>query len=271
MPSRVSAGDPIRPSLNTAAWGAAIRTLGAPAFAEAMLDALRETLDVRMMSALWVDTSGRPHHVFGCADSTEERSFAIQVGHRYVADFWRLDPAFGKLTHGAASCTPVEVVQQAWDEIPESDYRSTCYEALELIDRVSIFGGDAGRKVMVSAYRHGAQGAFSSQDVWRFADLAPMLASLLDKHLQLCGLADQPRQTQPPDLGEHLTEHCPSLSSRERQVCIRIAQGLTAKEIAHELHLELSSVITYKNRAFAKLGMGSRRELLKICRPAIPN
>jgi DNA-binding NarL/FixJ family response regulator len=51
------------------------------------------------------------------------------------------------------------------------------------------------------------------------------------------------------------------LTSRELSVCLRVAGGLTNKEIAYDLNVGLSSVATYLRRALQKLGMTDRSEL----------
>lgn len=55
-----------------------------------------------------------------------------------------------------------------------------------------------------------------------------------------------------------------SLSSRESEVCLLAAEGLTNKEIAYELGLSLSSVATLLRRGLAKLGIPDRRRLQRF-------
>lgn len=56
------------------------------------------------------------------------------------------------------------------------------------------------------------------------------------------------------------------LSERERQVCIGMLDGKKAEIIAEEIGVGLSSVVTYRQRAYQKLGISSRGELFSICR-----
>jgi DNA-binding CsgD family transcriptional regulator len=55
-----------------------------------------------------------------------------------------------------------------------------------------------------------------------------------------------------------------SLSSRESEVCLLAAEGLTNKEIAYELGLSLSSVATLLRRSLSKLGIPDRRRLQRF-------
>ena len=59
------------------------------------------------------------------------------------------------------------------------------------------------------------------------------------------------------------TESTSSLTRRENEVLKLIATGLTAKEIARQLDLSLSSIETYKTRACEKLGTKSRAEIVR--------
>jgi DNA-binding NarL/FixJ family response regulator len=55
----------------------------------------------------------------------------------------------------------------------------------------------------------------------------------------------------------------PSLTQRETEVLRLVAVGLTNKEIAHQLALSAKSVETYKARGAAKLGVKTRRDIVR--------
>lgn len=56
------------------------------------------------------------------------------------------------------------------------------------------------------------------------------------------------------------------LSERERQVCVGMLAGKKAELIAEEIGVGPSSVVTYRQRAYQKLGISSRGQLFSICR-----
>ncbi|MCR4468285.1 helix-turn-helix transcriptional regulator [Burkholderia sp. SCN-KJ] len=58
-----------------------------------------------------------------------------------------------------------------------------------------------------------------------------------------------------PELKERLT-------AREMHVCASFIQGMTSAAIAQSMGLKTSTVDTYAKRAFAKLGVDSRRQLI---------
>jgi two-component system response regulator NreC len=56
----------------------------------------------------------------------------------------------------------------------------------------------------------------------------------------------------------------PQLTSREREVMARVAEGYTNSQIAQELGLGIKSVETYRARVMDKLGLTSRSDLVRF-------
>lgn len=54
------------------------------------------------------------------------------------------------------------------------------------------------------------------------------------------------------------------LSNRELQIASSLVQGLPMKELSNQLNLHASTISTYKNRVFEKLGIQSIPELVEI-------
>lgn len=54
-----------------------------------------------------------------------------------------------------------------------------------------------------------------------------------------------------------------SLSKRECEVCARIVYGMSMKEIARDLGISSETGVTYRKRAFLRLGVANRAELLR--------
>jgi DNA-binding CsgD family transcriptional regulator len=58
------------------------------------------------------------------------------------------------------------------------------------------------------------------------------------------------------------------LSERERQICLGVLGGKKAELIAGDLGLSPATIVTYRRRAYAKLGISSRGDLFALCRQA---
>lgn len=82
----------------------------------------------------------------------------------------------------------------------------------------------------------------------------PILGSLLLKHFR-----DERNKR-----GALKSLRAAGLSEREAQICNMILQGHTAKSIGNELTLSESTVITYKKRAYEKLQIKRKSELIKF-------
>ncbi|MCY1552274.1 Bacterial regulatory protein, luxR family [compost metagenome] len=61
-----------------------------------------------------------------------------------------------------------------------------------------------------------------------------------------------------------LQRTAPQLSPREREVCARIVCGIGADGIATDLGIAASSVATLRKRAYLKLAIHGRQQLLRF-------
>ena len=62
-------------------------------------------------------------------------------------------------------------------------------------------------------------------------------------------------------LEERFARRCPALTRRERQICARAAIGLSVEATAIELGIAKTSVVTFRQRAYRRLGVTSPFEL----------
>lgn len=157
-------------------------------------------------------------------------------------------------------------------EVP-AQHRHRVYEAHGVAERVSVVQQEAGALLAVNLYRHQHQRPFEDHQVAEFEVLAPALLALVKKQISLApGLA----VPQPVGCaaGSHTRWHeplrrlNPGLTAREIDVCARLLAGMTQDGIASDLGLSLPTVKTYRNRAFARLGIHFRNELFALMLPA---
>ena len=136
---------------------------------------------------------------------------------------------------------------------------SSSYPAVAII----ILIHQPSRDATISALRAGARGLFNDQQA---------LDLLIDciRHVRSGSIWAGPEETsfllntlrEMPALGVGDDLDTDSLSTREMQVVRAAASGKTNKAIASELHLSEHTVKNYLFRAFEKLGVSSRVELL---------
>jgi DNA-binding CsgD family transcriptional regulator len=145
-------------------------------------------------------------------------------------------------------------------------HRRKVYEAHGVAERISVVEGDSEGLFAVNLYRHRGQHAFSDGQLADFEQLAPVLLSLVRKHMSLSGAnvdahqALAHRRTLLSRLDERLTD-------RELDVCARLLLGMSQDGIAQDLGLSLPTVKTYRNRAFQRLGIHFRSQLFALAMP----
>lgn len=82
--------------------------------------------------------------------------------------------------------------------------------------------------------------------------LYPSIAGkLVREYLDLSGAGDDPR---------------PSLTPREKEIMLLLAEGYGNKEIAEKLVISTSTVYTHRSKLMEKLGLTSRHELIQYAR-----
>lgn len=239
-----------------------ILALGRPAFADALLEVAGAVVGADLVSAFSIDGDCRPHYRLSSAVAELGGSFAQRAGARYATDYWQSDPGLDQLVQAHRAGSGTVVCQQAWNQIPHAWYRTVCYEQPQLVDRVSVLGAVGGRLFLFSAYRRAVHGCFGPGEIRRFTSSADVLMALVSRHVDLAAAQPQAYACASSALEEQLAERFPALSLRERQVCAGIVRGLAAKDIARTCDIEPSSVITYKKRALAKLGLPNQRALV---------
>lgn len=149
-----------------------------------------------------------------------------------------------------------------------AEHRARVYEAHGVAERVSIVRQQADDTLFaINFYRHEHQRAFSDGQVAALEGLAPALLALTQKHL---ALAQSPVLPVPGGsasvqaLVQRLKRLNGQLTTRELDVCARLLQGMTQEGVAADLGLGLPTVRTYRNRAFARLGIHFRNELFAL-------
>ncbi|WP_241168365.1 helix-turn-helix transcriptional regulator [Escherichia coli] len=141
--------------------------------------------------------------------------------------------------------------------------------ATSICDRLVIIAARQDAVFLVNLLNSHERGPFSDTAIERLAEQVDMLAGLLVKHLLLMGDAPAAQRLSSVNAIEGRlldAEACSPewrLTPRERQVCARILYGLTAAGIAVDLGIHEHSVDTYRKRAYFRLGLTTRHELLR--------
>jgi len=240
----------------------AIGRLGEQGFATDLLPALTPLLPAASWSVYRTGLACPPALFLsashGVPDTTRACWHAYLAGP-YVRDRSLHSEAEGE---GEGASAPLQLCHITAREVPQ-DHRACVYEAHGVAERVSIVEAEGPECIFaVNFYRHQHQRPFSDAQLGDFEAWSPALLALVRKHLQVSPPAPTPVPgPSQPAWRERLQALHPGLTERELDVCERLLRGYTQDGVAADLGLSLPTVKTYRNRAFARLGIHFRNEL----------
>ena len=131
--------------------------------------------------------------------------------------------------------------------------------------RLSFFSRVGSDLHQLSIYRGPKKRTFSSPELSYFSTLARLVLATGSKHEKMGSEPTAiPKYLDLEAIERHL-EYLPGgLSRREREVCSRAAAGKTIEGTALDLNIRKTSVITYRQRAYQKLGISRQSELVAL-------
>lgn len=231
-----------------------IHQLGQPRFRSLLLENLQPLVPAASFSVYRTGHSSVPQLFLsgslGIPDTTRA------CWQAYLSGPYRSDRTLTSETHSAEHPLLCHLTAQ---EVP-AQHRARVYEAHGVAERISVVEANEDGLFAVNFYRHQHQAPFSDAQVADFETLAPALLALARKHVALGIEPPAEPQTQ----AERLLALQPALTPREIEVCVRLLRGMTYDGIAADLGLSVTSVKTYRNRAFDRLGIHFRNELFAL-------
>jgi DNA-binding CsgD family transcriptional regulator len=202
------------------------------------------------------DRDPRPVAWCGRPDGT-----ALRVD-RYARNYHRLDPTLHSLPNPVSSgASLVDVLTPS--RISDSAYRRMCFEAPAFSRKISVAHADPGGEWTILNIYLNQDGA-GDDTVQRLAAFGTFIAPFLRKRSRGFGPARFPNSTEYADehVGRRLKERFPTLTERETRVCALTMIGKTSGEIATTLGIRPGTVITYRRRAYERLGVSSAASLV---------
>lgn len=158
------------------------------------------------------------------------------------------------------------------DEFKNPQHREMIYTRNRVCERLSVTRNEQdGSVTSVNLYGHEDHISYTDRHIGHFEALAPALFAGIERHISLCsepafagsapGDADNPGASSARLFLEELSAGLPS---RELDVCERLLQGMTYDGVAADMQLSRPTVITYRNRAFGRLGINFKNQLFAL-------
>jgi DNA-binding CsgD family transcriptional regulator len=167
--------------------------------------------------------------------------------------YLRLDPVAD--AYRAATRLNNLVVQRVRPaHIASPGFRRRIFDDAGIVERVSVIqrGSDAWR--VMSVARHASDGCLSDSEIVSLLDIACLALPMLPLNRQLPARLAPPTSDQ---MEERFALRFGALTLRERQVCARAAIGMSVDATAQDLGIARTSVLTYRRRAYLRLGVQS--------------
>jgi len=181
----------------------------------------------------------------------------VELFPAYRKWYLPLDPVCDAY-RAAPTCTDVAMLRIRPCDIDSPGFRRRIFDTPGIIERVSVIqrGADAWRVMNVA--RHASDGNFSDDEIGSLISLACLVLPMLPLN-RMRRVAPMPLSV--PQIEERFAKQYDCLTVRERQVCARAAIGMTVEATALDLGIAKTSVLTYRQRAYQRLGVTSPIEL----------
>jgi DNA-binding CsgD family transcriptional regulator len=254
-----------RPDLD-ARWGDplsdVVLAIGRPGFADCLSDALRHYVKHDIIGAYFIDSESDMRVVFAEGGVPAIPEFSKVAAPRYASDFWKEDPAVRRLLAGPSDSN-LGIALQRWNEIPRGKYRTFAYERPAMLERLSFFKPFSEGSILLSLYRTHASGQFSNDELGLLERQSEFLMASTIRHCELLRSYALLRP-EAKAISRQIESWTQDLSPREIEVCSALLSESSVKQAVRSTGMQMSTFVTYRKRAFAKLGIRTRDELEQL-------
>ena len=245
--------DRINPLPTRDAWlGHSAADLGKSCFHARMLEGIHATLGADHFTHLSYDPCGKIRTA--AAASMLDQSLIDATTDIYVNQLYMRDPNYPLVCENSkevpGSLIALRLLWFSPTNMGDSEYRRRLFEEPGFTSKVSLLGQWTEGSCYLNFY-------FSRVplDVARAKELlagyGSTLMNLAHRHDELMYSLSSPPH-----------ESWAALSPRERETAELLMRGRTTKEIGRQMALSPATVVTYKERLYAKLGVAGLREFL---------
>jgi len=230
--------------------------VGATGFYRAFSGAVRDGLHIDRLYLFDAAVRSAP-----LIAETEPSKPAV-TGAAYVSRFLPTDPLHAAIDLARDGPAIVRLTVRPEDIVVPA-YRSML-ERAGVTERVS-FVRSAGRAWRcMTVVRRRESGGFTPGELARLGGLFRLATPLIDRHRVLTGEVSENRAERIGELEARFAARHPALTRRERQICARAAIGISIEGAALDLGIATSSVLTYRKRAYRRLGVNTAYELARL-------
>lgn len=238
-----------------------VGAIGTESFPACFLKAMQALAGVELCSVFLHEKDSSVRLLFADGGQADLSDFSARASLDYARTYWRSDHQITHLSR-CARAAPV-VVRKYASDISDPAYRNACYDKAGIVERISIFY--PGPPVLIAnGYRTRCRPPFTPNEMQRLEHYAGLMMAAVERHQRL-GTPSGHMLNETELVQSLMALHC-GLSAREAEISAAMMLGETQEEIAIRKHLSHGSVVTYRRRAYGKLGVANRRDLVRLHR-----
>jgi DNA-binding CsgD family transcriptional regulator len=233
----------------------AVLAIGRSDFPNVLIDTLRRQAGVGHCMVFALSRAGAA----SCLLDAGNIPIGGDLGAAYAGQFHAIDPNRDALLESDGDA-PIMLPAFA-PRMYSARYRKLFFHDSGIVDKCATAIWTGGTCFYVNFYRIAAQGRFSDAERARLQTIAPAIGASVARHFQQDSTA-----TPDQNLAALFAGRAPlsALTPREQEVCRRILLGFSSEAISQALGISLHSTLTYRKRAYERLGISSQNELFAI-------
>jgi DNA-binding CsgD family transcriptional regulator len=250
------------------------QAVGRPVFDQKLFELLNRILHIDHCVVFTYSEREGPGHLFTRSRMPPEE--AEELARDYVTKYYERDPHFAQAC-GPRSTSEAEPIRPSFSDEYDSEYRDHFFTRHGLIDKISTVGHVDEGNVYCNFYRMGDSGRYSRRDEKLLRSVLPLITSLISSHFTIASVTGTGAAQRDGNVARSLVHSVISrgvepfdrLTPREAEICERILVGYTSNGISLDLGIAISSVNTYRRRAYERLGIATQNELFSMCLEAL--
>jgi DNA-binding CsgD family transcriptional regulator len=245
--------------------GQLISSISTPLFGETLMRSVHTTVGGDFCLVVKLKPGNTPECLF--TGGGIPRQLERMMVRDYLSRFYRDDPALNRMCETPETS---DAVVRPFDTPSDytMSYRKRFFIAAGVSDKISTGAWHKDCLIYSSFYKLEPSRPFYDAEIDALSLVGPALSAAIFKHGNTHGsecedLSHSRRGRCVEETGMG-TSPFANLTERERTVCNYIVEGCTSEAISLRLDISINSVLCYRKRAYAKLGISSVNELFWI-------
>ena len=246
--------------------GDTIRTLGTPGFPTSFARMVGCDFQADQVIVFRAEQPGRIRTLLA-ENLRRGAGHALSLADSYTSGYWAKDPNCQFLLPAPPGAVPETILLAGrTEDLTDGEYRHRLFTEPRLGAKASLIMRAPSHVLYINLYRGIDRGPFTPGELRGVERACDMLLALLERHFALADddAASDLCAVQRVIEGASSEAGRARLSAREAAVCARIVTGHSTEAIRLDLGVSQHSVISYRRRAFEKLGIATQKELFAL-------